>query len=233
MAWGPVENWLEKGWSFPRVAGTMLSAIATVGFFVTYASQPHHPGAVWWVVGGLVVVALWLALEMVRWRWRHNRLEARLAQGPQATALQPPQLRLGNARWEKVDYGGRWTDENNDHVSTQDDFVIRVWNDSPVDADGVRVLLTKVDPPDSATKDLPFQLGWHAVARTEASARQFDSCQHFRLCSDLRSPHREKPPHRRDNYSVARTHWSPCERPDRARRARSDAGRGTARPQVG
>ncbi len=73
-----VERWLEDGWSPWRigygVVGLVLAGVGVIG----YATQPHHPGAVWWLLAAVAVVAVWALLEMVRWRIRHNRLQTEL-----------------------------------------------------------------------------------------------------------------------------------------------------------
>ncbi len=79
MAWEPIESWLAKGWSLPRVVAAIISGIITVATVIGYAAHPHHPGAVWWVVWAIAAVAIWAVLEMLRWRIRHNRMEQKLA----------------------------------------------------------------------------------------------------------------------------------------------------------
>lgn len=92
MAPGPVERWLDKGWSPFRVTWSALSAVGAVATAIGYAVHPHHPGAVWWLTIAVAIAAAWAISEMVRWRIRHNRLEAALqaATVDTATALEPP-----------------------------------------------------------------------------------------------------------------------------------------------
>ncbi|HEY5384882.1 MAG TPA: hypothetical protein VIJ56_06560 [Acidimicrobiales bacterium] len=80
MVWAPIEQWLDRGWSLPRVMWGLVAAVSTVVTAIGYATHPHHPGAVWWVVAGLVLLAIWALSEMLRWRIRHNRMERHLVQ---------------------------------------------------------------------------------------------------------------------------------------------------------
>jgi hypothetical protein len=51
-----------------------------------FVSHPHHLGAVWYLVLVLVIVLVWLATEVFRWRTKYQRpMERHL------TALHPPQ----------------------------------------------------------------------------------------------------------------------------------------------
>src|SRR5580704_17118115 len=79
MAWKPIEKWLDLGWSPVRIVYSAVAAV-TVGVTVYgYVSHPHHPGALWYLLGAVAVLALWAVTEMLRWRVRHNRLERRIA----------------------------------------------------------------------------------------------------------------------------------------------------------
>lgn len=70
-----VERWLDEGWSPWRIAYGTVALVGTVGAVYGYASHPHHPGAVWWLLGGALVVALWAMSEMMRWRIKYKRLQ--------------------------------------------------------------------------------------------------------------------------------------------------------------
>lgn len=50
--------------------------MATVAAVYGYVRQAHHPGAVWWLLGAVAVVAAWALGEMLRWRVKYRRLLA-------------------------------------------------------------------------------------------------------------------------------------------------------------
>jgi len=74
MAVASVEKWLDRGWSPLRIGYALLSALLTVSGALTYVKERHHPGAIWYLVGALAVVILYLAIEVLRWRTKHHRL---------------------------------------------------------------------------------------------------------------------------------------------------------------
>lgn len=69
------EQWLLKGtrpWKIiPKLLSLVLAAVPLYGYF----SHPGRPGAAWWLVVFLVLVVLFLGLDALRWRIRHNRIE--------------------------------------------------------------------------------------------------------------------------------------------------------------
>jgi hypothetical protein len=69
-----IEKWLDEGWSPARVIWALIALISTAVFAWGFVAHPHHPGAVWWLVGVLLVAASWFASEAGRWRIRHDRL---------------------------------------------------------------------------------------------------------------------------------------------------------------
>ena len=75
-----VERWLDEGSSPLRIGYGLVSFVALVVAFVGYVAHPHHPGAVWWLLAAVAVIAVWALLEMVRWHVLHNRLQRRLAE---------------------------------------------------------------------------------------------------------------------------------------------------------
>ena len=81
-----IERWLDEGWSPWRIAVGAGSLVALGVTVVGYVAHPRHPGAVWWLLAAVAVVAVWALLEMVRWRVRYKRLQQRPA-GPEP--LQP------------------------------------------------------------------------------------------------------------------------------------------------
>ena len=58
---------------------------------VRLVRQPHHPGALWWLMAAVAVVALWALGEMLRWRIKYRRLL--IAQ--QASSSEPPPQPIG------------------------------------------------------------------------------------------------------------------------------------------
>jgi hypothetical protein len=50
--------------------------VATGVTLYGYASHPHHPGAVWWLLGAVAVIAAWALIEAGRWRVKYRRLLA-------------------------------------------------------------------------------------------------------------------------------------------------------------
>lgn len=71
-----VERWLDEGWSPWRIAYGVANLIALTVTVYIYVRQPHHPGAVWWLMAALAVVALWALGEILRWRIKYRRLLA-------------------------------------------------------------------------------------------------------------------------------------------------------------
>jgi hypothetical protein len=84
-----VERWLDEGWSPARIALNGTAFVITVATVAAYATQAHHPGAVWWLLIAVAVIAVWTFSEMLRWRIRHNRIQAE---------LQPVRKELEDAR---------------------------------------------------------------------------------------------------------------------------------------
>jgi hypothetical protein len=80
---------------------SVVSIVATLAGVVAWATQRGHPGAVWWLVGALVVFALWAGIEALRFRQlierhfssvRHHLEFHRVIIQDRAT---PPGLRVG------------------------------------------------------------------------------------------------------------------------------------------
>lgn len=71
-----VERWLDDGWSPWGIAYGVVALVATVVSVYGYVSHPHHPGAVWWLLAAVGLVAVWALLEAMRWRIRYKRLLA-------------------------------------------------------------------------------------------------------------------------------------------------------------
>lgn len=82
---GPLERWLDKGWSLPRVLWATLAGSGTVVTLIGYVRQ----GAAWWVAGACAVVAAWALSEMGRMRVRHRRQEKGTSLGPITNNLPP------------------------------------------------------------------------------------------------------------------------------------------------
>ncbi len=86
-----LEQWLDEGWSPWRIGYGLANLIAmTVTVFV-YVRQPHHPGAIWWLMAAVAIVALWALGEMLRWRIKYRRLL--IAQQASSSELQPQPIR--------------------------------------------------------------------------------------------------------------------------------------------
>lgn len=73
-----VERWLDEGWSPWRIGYGAVNLVALSVAVAGYVTHPHHPGAVWWLLAAVAVVAVWSLGEMARWRIRHNRLQQRI-----------------------------------------------------------------------------------------------------------------------------------------------------------
>ncbi len=69
-----VEQWLDEGWSPWRVGYGLANLVALAVTVYIYVTQPHHPGAIWWLTAAVAVVALWALGEMFRWRIKYRRL---------------------------------------------------------------------------------------------------------------------------------------------------------------
>ena len=54
-----VEQWLDEGWSPWRIGYGLANLIAMIITVYVYARQPHHPGAIWWLMAAVAVAALW------------------------------------------------------------------------------------------------------------------------------------------------------------------------------
>jgi hypothetical protein len=65
---GPVERWLDDGWSLWRVIYGVVGFVIVVATVTAYAATAHHPGAVWYLVATMVAMIAWLVPEMLRWR---------------------------------------------------------------------------------------------------------------------------------------------------------------------
>jgi hypothetical protein len=77
MARATVDKWLNEGWSPLRIGYALVSAILTASGAATYVKERNHPGAIWYLVGALAVVVVYLTAEVMRWRTKHRRLEAK------------------------------------------------------------------------------------------------------------------------------------------------------------
>jgi hypothetical protein len=88
-----IEKWLQEGSSPARIIYGLASGVTLVVTLAGYADHAHHPGAVWWLLAGALVIALWALSEMVRWRIRHNRLQRELSRlGPGTSPHDPAQV---------------------------------------------------------------------------------------------------------------------------------------------
>lgn len=69
-----VEHWLDEGWSPWRIGYGLANLIAMAVTVYVYAREPRHPGAVWWLLATVAIVAVWALGEMLRWRIKYRRL---------------------------------------------------------------------------------------------------------------------------------------------------------------
>jgi hypothetical protein len=70
------EAWLEKGlvpFLWPVVA-LIATWVPLVTGGILYLTHRGHPGAIWWLVGGLAITLLVVASYGLRWRLNHGRL---------------------------------------------------------------------------------------------------------------------------------------------------------------
>ncbi len=86
-----VEQWLDEGWPPWRIGYGVANLTALTVTVYIYVRQPHHPGAIWWLMAAVVVVALWALGEMLRWRIKYRRLL--IAQ--QESSSEPPPQPIG------------------------------------------------------------------------------------------------------------------------------------------
>jgi hypothetical protein len=68
-----VERWLHEGWSPWRIGYGTVGLIGTVVAVYGYVSHPRHPGAAWWMLAAVSVIAVWALLEMSRFRILYRR----------------------------------------------------------------------------------------------------------------------------------------------------------------
>ena len=69
----------NRGW-FYRLAAWVFWAVGAIGLVATtraYLIHPHHPGAVWWLVAALGIVAVRLVADVITTRWRAHRVRVR------------------------------------------------------------------------------------------------------------------------------------------------------------
>ena len=71
-----VERWLDEGWSPWRIGYGTIGLVTTGVTLYGYISHPRHPGAVWWLLAAVAVIAIWALIEAGRWRIKYRRLLA-------------------------------------------------------------------------------------------------------------------------------------------------------------
>lgn len=77
------ERWLRRGWSPIRVTFAVAAGVITLISVIGYMAHKGSPGAVWWLLLGLVILLVWAMSESMRWRIKHSRLEAAHAACPE------------------------------------------------------------------------------------------------------------------------------------------------------
>lgn len=100
-----VEQWLNEGWSPWRIGYGTVTLVATGVAVYGYVREPHHPGAVWWLLAGTGVIAIWALAEMLRWRIKYRRLLAAQQADPSASPPRPARELLAEGKGLKADVG--------------------------------------------------------------------------------------------------------------------------------
>jgi hypothetical protein len=100
-----VERWLDEGWSPWRIGYGTVTLVATGVAVYGYVREPHHPGAVWWLLAGTGVIAVWALGEMLRWRIKYRRLLAAREADPSASLPQPVSKLLAEGKGLQADIG--------------------------------------------------------------------------------------------------------------------------------
>ena len=100
------ERWLNEGWSPWRIGYGTVALVATGVAVYGYVKEPHHPGAVWWLLAGAGVIAVWALGEMLRWRIKYQRLLAARLADPSTSQPQPVSRLLVEGKGLHADIGG-------------------------------------------------------------------------------------------------------------------------------
>jgi hypothetical protein len=132
-------RWLDEGSSPWRIGVGTASFVVLVVTIIGYATHPHAPGAAWWVVAFVVVIAFWAITEAVRGRIRYNRLQRQLAD-VQAQLNAPPAVKPLQPR-------GPY--QHSYHLEGRSSIEYRVGIRNPAgnrDAEDVRLVWTGIEP---------------------------------------------------------------------------------------
>jgi hypothetical protein len=100
-----VERWLDEGWTPWRIGYGAASLLALAVTVYAYAEQPHHPGAVWWLLTAVAVVATWALGEMLRWRIKYRRLVAAQQEASAKPPTQPISKLVADGKELQADIG--------------------------------------------------------------------------------------------------------------------------------
>lgn len=94
-----------EGW-FRRLATYLFWAVGAIGTVATtyaYVSHPHHPGAVWWLVTALGIVAVWLLADVAKARWSEHQRKERVRRLQESPEISGETIFL----WELIAPGAR------------------------------------------------------------------------------------------------------------------------------
>ena len=100
-----VERWLDEGWSPSRIGYGTITLVATGVTLYGYVSHPRHPGAVWWLLAAVTVIAVWALLEAGRWRIKYQRLLAARQASSSASRSKPISKLLAEGKGLQADIG--------------------------------------------------------------------------------------------------------------------------------
>ncbi len=100
-----VERWLDEGWSPWRIGYGTIGLVATGVTLYGYISHPRHPGAVWWLLAAVAMIAVWALLETGRWRLKYRGLPAARQASPPASRSKPISKLLAEGKGLQADIG--------------------------------------------------------------------------------------------------------------------------------
>jgi hypothetical protein len=100
-----MERWLDEGWSPWRIGYGTTGLVATGVTLYGYISHPRHPGAVWWLLAAVAVIAAWALLEAGRWRIKYRRLLAARQASPSVSRSKPISKLLAEGKGLQADIG--------------------------------------------------------------------------------------------------------------------------------
>jgi len=84
------ERWLKEGVSPWRRTNWIVGFVVMLAAVYGYLTHPHHPGLLWYMFGGMTLVAAWAGSEVIRWRTKYKRLQTSKAAQEVAQAPSQP-----------------------------------------------------------------------------------------------------------------------------------------------